>query len=289
MRLALLVAFAALVPSAVQAPICNGPGPCQPPPLPESSRGEHLVESAAINAGLGGLGGGALAALRGGSFLRGFLQGAAGGGLTYAGKTIAAARWQGAGLVGRQVAAVGSSVSLNAAEGRAPLSRVVLPAGPLRVYVDTDRGVRARPRLDLAGLITLAAFASESGARFDLGASLSDGAPVFRVTAGDARGRHFAGVLAYVLPADATAQDSAAVPDARSHERVHVIQNDQVFMLIGRPLDDLLVGERRGLLRWLDPGVHTLMIGTANALIDHGERPWEHEAYLISDTREEGR
>ena len=112
----------ALSPVTVSAQ-CSGVPERGPP-----SRSTRVLQSAAVNMGLGGLSGGTLAALRGGSFLRGFVQGAAGGGLTHLGKTIAVRRADGAGLVGRGVASLGASVnrtSASAGPRASPMSTAI--------------------------------------------------------------------------------------------------------------------------------------------------------------------
>lgn len=83
---------------------------------------------------LGGLTAGIVQRLRGGSFSDGFARGAVGGAVAYAGRRIAAERFDGAGLLGRQVGAVGASVVRNASERRPSLERLFFPAGPLHVY-----------------------------------------------------------------------------------------------------------------------------------------------------------
>lgn len=262
-----------LFPLTVSAQ-CSGVPECGP-----SSGSARVLQSAAVNMGLGGISGGTLAAIRGGSFLRGFVQGAAGGGLTHLGKTIAVRRWEGAGLVGRGVASIGSSVSMNAAERRGPVDLVAVPVGPVRLYLAP--GQRVRARVDASALIAVASFAAESNARVDWGASLSDGTVVFRRPNSDdvPRGWHRAGVIGYRGADEPDSYDVVAAEEARAHERVHMIQHDQTFLLLGRPIEDALMPRSR----WVDLGVNSLLVSVGNHLIDHESRPWEREAYLLTE------
>jgi hypothetical protein len=260
---------------------------CSPPVCaPGEDHGSRVFQSAAINAGLGGLTGGTLAALRGGSFVRGFVQGAAGGGLVHAGKVIAAEQWTGAGLLGRQVASVGASVSMNAAERRSPLALVALPVGPLRLYV--ENGARVHARVDVSSLIAIASFAAEEGARVDWAATASDGTLVFTRSQGDEamRGWHRAGIIGYRRRAGSEPLPATTEEEARAHERVHMIQHDQGFLLWGRPIENVLLPRRGRVVGWIDLGVNSLLTSVGNHLIEHEVRPWEREAYLLSEVQE---
>ena len=109
-----------------------------------------------LNALLGGLTAGIVSHLQDGSFRDGFVGGAMGGGVAYVGKRIAAARFSGAGFLGREVTAVGGSMARNASLGVGVLDTLVLPIGPLRAFA-TPRALRdTRLRLNLyetAGLV----------------------------------------------------------------------------------------------------------------------------------------
>jgi hypothetical protein len=235
--------------------------------------------------------GGATAALRarlgGRPLLRAFATGAAGGAVTYAGKRIAIERWGGAGLVGREVAAVGSSVSANAGEGRGPLDRLVLPAGPVRVYLSTrGPGPVLRARVDLAAVSVAAYAATARGSRFDAAASLSSGALVFRVPGalGDLpyEARHAAGVVQLRDGADPERVERAA-----AHERVHVLQYDQSFVLWAAPAEAAVMRRARwsrGLHRWVDIGVNAPALAGLGAVVPYRARPWEAEAEYLGGT-----
>jgi hypothetical protein len=268
---------------------CTGDA-CEPP-------GDWRAEAAtlAVNALLGGVAGGTVRALRGGSFAEGFAGGAAGGALVYAGKRVAVERWTGAGLAGREVAAVGTSIIRNSAEGRGPLQRLVLPLWIARVYVVTGPRVSVQPRLDLAGALAVAYQASRSNSEFDLERSLSSGAPVFRVYDPLVKwdGYQLAGMvlLSYSpsyrgledrLPTDMRLE----LEGAAAHERVHVLQDDEAFLLLAAPLEDVVLNATpltARVHRWVDPGVLTAVLYLPGALIPYTRRPWEREAEFLSN------
>lgn len=254
-------------------------------------RGEALTLGA--NAVLGGLTSGVIRHARGGSFRDAFVTGAAGGALTYGGKRLAAEEFFGAGLMGRQAAAVGSSVTHNAAHGDAALARVVLPVGPVRLYLFD--GVRsARARLDLASTVMTAVAALHPDNRFDAEAALSAGAPVFRraATARDVgwNGLQAAGViLVRYTPGDVAPDDAETHRIARTeaHERVHVLQYDQTFLLWAAPVERWALSQRgwtRALNRYVDLGLHVPVWAGLNTVIPYEDRPWEREAFFLSRT-----
>lgn len=273
---------------------CTPPQPAPRPERRETGWEEHAA-TAGLNALLGGLSAGTMRAARGGSFKDGFLAGAAGGALIYGGKRIAVERWGGAGVLGRQVAAVGSSVVWNASAGRGPLDRVMLPLGPVRVYVLPDAGWKVSPKLDLASAVATVMFATEAGAEFDLGESVSAGAPVFRRKVPYWElgwdGRQAAGAVSVwtrddddLVPAEVEVMRSVL-----AHERVHVIQYDQTFLFWSEPaeawaMDPSRVG--RAIRRHVDLGLNVALMGALNEAVSYEDRPWEREAYFLSGTRE---
>lgn len=268
-------------------PSC-APGPDLAPP--GASTGA-LAQTAAINIVLGGVTGGGLRVLRGGSFREGLasgMAGAAGGALVYAGKRVAVQRWEGAGLVGREVAAVGSSVVWNASAGRGVLDRLVLPVGPVRLYVARDEGFRVTPKLDLSSAVAIAV-ATVDG-RMEWGRSISAGAPVFHrsaYTRAEVRAQHAAGVITYRDPLGRRDPAEARV-ESLGHELVHVIQRDQAFLWWGEPAEEALLGSTpagRALRRYLDVGVDVAAFALVKQGLGYELRPWEREAYLLSSPR----
>ena len=241
---------------------------------------------------LSGVTAGLVQTARGGSFSDGFTRGAAGGVGVYAGKRIAAARWRGAGLLGRQVASVGSSVVWNAGAGRPSLEQVALPVGPVRFYLRTSGpGARVRARVDAVALASTAYAASRPELRWDPGRSLSDGVMVFRAPEHDFRlAGEDAWALAYpgTIIIGAGPQHAGQVGQVAAHERVHVVQADQVFLALGRPLQDAAAsrsGAARWLSRWVDVDVSAPALTGAAWLMGttSGTRPWEVEATHLSE------
>lgn len=293
-RLALsaLLVFPIIIPTQLSAQCGAPPLPCLPGGSGTTSGGSSTrahVETAAINAALGGVTAGALRMLRGGSLRQGLTSGAigaAGGALVYAGKRVAVERWSGAGFVGREVAAVGSSVVWNASAGRGMVDRLVLPVGPVRLYVATDAGFRVTPKLDLSSAVAMAFAAGDGGV--DWKRTFSAGAPVFRRSEPFAEsgvgGRHAAGVITYHDPLlDGGPSESSL--RILSHEQVHVIQHDQAFLFWSEPAEEALLGTTRAgraLRRHLDLGLDVAAAALAKEVIGYESRPWEREAYLLS-------
>lgn len=294
-RRLLLVAVAALLIapttllSAQQAP--EGVAPYSRSRLPQVGNPTWEGELTAIgaNALLGGLAASIIQIAQGEPFWPGFLCGAAGGGLMYGGKRLAAARFAGAGLLGRQISAIGASVVRNASQGQAPLSRLTLPLGIVRLYVERDSAARVYARADLAGLIATGYAIIDSNARFDLSSSLSAGAPVFFRDNTDGvrwRGMHGAGVI-WVHDVEGSSPDHWETARILAQERVHVLQYDQSFIALAEPAERWLFRQLPAgtvLGRYLDLGLNFPVWGGLNLLIDYEDRPWEWEAYYLSQS-----
>ena len=270
--------------------------PCEPTPPQRVSRGPRVsghAQTAAVNAALGGLTSGLLARARGKSFRAAFVRGAAGGALVYAGKRTAVESFEGAGLLGRELAAVGGSIAVNASEGRGAFDRLILPLGPVRLYVTPGQPQPVRAKVDAAAVGTLLWVATRPGTSFDPGASLSAGGPVFRRT-GTAEdvgweGAQFAGVT--VMRRAPRGHQPAAADDPRlaegtaGHERTHVLQYDQAFLLWALPAEAAILDRSEGgraIHRYVDLGLNAAMVAGVNSLMPHDERPWEREAYFLS-------
>lgn len=277
-------------PFTAQAQYCSGTDPgfdirgCVPPPPKEPNTTARYAATIGANVALGGLTGGIGAQRSGGSFWRGFLHGAAGGGITLAGKQVGAARFSGAGLLGRQVAAVGGSVVNNTAAGRAPLARLIVPLGPLRAYVEPGGSRPVHVKVDAAHLVGMGYALTRPGARLEFGASLSSGAPVVRV--GDEWGHRAAHVAGVVLMTDhAIAREGRY---ALAHERVHVTQYDFAFAAWSQPAESW-AAERSGSLgrlnRYVDFSANAAFFGALTYVVPSRVSPWEEEAYLLSDTK----
>jgi hypothetical protein len=288
-RVGALVLFVCLLLAPVQgasAQGCAAPMPCRPDPPPAPSNTEGHLVSLGINAALGGLTAGVRQQARGGSFWRGFALGAAGGGAVYAGKWLSVEPHWGAGLAGRQVAALGASVIRNASEDRPALESLLVPIGPVRLHVERGANAGAHLKLDLVGAAVSTYFSLSSGSRFDAGASLSAGTPVFQTL--DAwypgwRGNNTAGVI--VLLDEAVAEGSIPPEQVFAHERVHLLQYDQAMHTWSAPFEQWLLrrvpgGER--ISRHVDIGLFMVPAVILNQVIPYHSRPWEREAFILS-------
>jgi hypothetical protein len=291
MRL-LVAALLLALPAAAQAQ-------CPPPLVPPDAAPPCVADwptwagDLAVlggNAFLGGLSAGVLHKLRGGDFSDAFMRGLAGGAVAYGGKRIAVQRFGGAGLVGRQVAAVGASMVRNAGEGLGPVERVSLPVGPVWLEVGGQRPwVSARVDVMSAGWLISGILNPDL--RFDAGMSISSGAHVFvadnRVIAGqDSDHAHGITEPGFMALGNVPAFGRHVAGEVFRHERVHVLQMDQLFLTVTGP------AERRALeavpgLRRLAPYIELNLSGAllgvlGGAMDDYVRRPWETEALFMS-------
>jgi hypothetical protein len=207
---------------------------------------------------------------------------------------VAAERFPGAGLLGRELAAVGVSVVDNAAAGRGTLEQLVLPVWLGRLYIDRgadDGRLRVTPRLDaMATFWTLNGFIQDE-LRFDGSGTLSAGTPVFRthnrllslIEDRGATGLTAAGV---VFLSDIPAFGEFLGPRDFAHERVHVIQMDQIFLKWTRPLERRAIASIPGtdrVLRHVDLNLSTELLRALSLIFpEHIDRPWELEAIFLA-------
>lgn len=237
---------------------------------------------AAANALLGGVIAGLFQAFSDdGSFVEGFGVGAAGGFVTYGGKQVAARRFAGAGLLGRQIASLGGSVTANARDGTGPLDRVTIQLGLGRLYWDRTRSsVVFRP--DVATLYYTALAAARSGVGLDWSHTLSAGTPVFHTEpgvaglGGNAAGRAFGGVV--LIDANARLH----LDDVAAHERIHVLQYDQQFALWGdaaeRKLGSMFGQEVASVLGRMDLSIGLVPVAPLLYYVPRDSNPFELEA-----------
>lgn len=244
-----------------------------------------------VNGLLGGLTAGLVQEARGGSFQDGFTRGFAGGIVVYGGKRVAVQQFGGAGLVGRQLSAVGSSVIRNASDGRPSLERLVLPVGPVRLYLSQRHGEPfARARLDLATVVAAGYAVRAPELEWDPRESLSSGALVFRAENLLLRGEGDAeiGASGITRAGAIYASDIIALDFAEDvqHERVHVIQFDQFFLTGTDHAEDWLLHRLPGggiAARYVDLNLSNLVTtGLAEAFKNYYQRPWELEARYLS-------
>lgn len=288
-RSALAAVLAASMPAAAAAQC--GEGGLDPCPV-DAPRWVGELTSLSANALLGGVTAGVIRWVRGGEFADGFAAGALGGVVVYGGKRIAAERFDGAGLLGREVAAVGASMSRNAADDMGLLERLVLPLGPVRIEVRPGEASPVRARLDALAAIWTAYGVVERELTLDWGQSFSAGSPVFRTagkvlrTGGDTL--HAAGLArsGVIIVADVPAYGEVFLDRALAHERVHIIQGDQLFLLWTDPLEEVLmrtVPTTNAFGRYVDVGVSTDVLRLFAGLFpDHAGRPWELESTFLA-------
>lgn len=288
MVVALLVSFAG--EASAQLPQLTIPEP-QSAESPDARWVGHFTVLSA-NSLLSGVTAGSVRKIRGGSFTEGFTRGLVGGGAVYIGKTVAVQRWDGAGLVGREIAAVGSSAIRNAGEGRGALERLTLPLGPVRLHVRPNSPGVISASVDLHSIFWTAYGILEPALHFDAGASLSAGAPVFRTRdqtfvwrdgGSRAMGMALAGTIFVAEVPQQSADDFARL---FAHERVHVVQNDHLFHTIGDPLESWLLRRIPGvsdLSRVFDPNVLLWALAyPGGRMLHHRQRPWEMEAEFLA-------
>ena len=242
------------------------------------------------NAVLGALTGGVIQELRGGSFKDGFVRGALGGAIIYGGKRITAERFFGAGLIGREFAAVGSSVVRNASDGVGTFDRLILPAGILRVYWQRPSGsVQVKVDVYSAGLTVYGI--AESNLDFDVHESFSAGAVVFKtnnevITFG-ADKQHAGGISrgGLIFRSFVPGWGEEFLERALAHERVHVSQDDQFFITLNDHVDDWLftkLGAAQRLSRYIDLNTSSELLRLVGRTMSYRDRPWEVEAIYLT-------
>ncbi len=279
-----------------------------------ASFSEH-VTMLAINSLIGGVAAGVVRMTRGepiaDAFYDGFLRGALGGGLTYAGKGVASQAFSGAGLLGRQIAALGVSTTANAADGVGFFDRVVLSLGPLpgRLVISRrESGLAVYPQADLISTAAVIYGFVAPDYSPDWGASLSGGIAVFRqrsslpdnatlqdVYAARARAKAIARARGTTVAGATTAGGATFVsylaPDERviAHERVHAVQFDFLVGAVGDQVDTWAMTKLPGVDRWLKINLMPAFFGGIHQVIllslNHAHLPWEREAALLTGYR----
>lgn len=260
------------------------------PPRWQSPTWTGHITFLGANAFLGGVTAGVLQKVRGGDFRDGFTGGAAGGALAYGGRRLAVERFYGAGLIGRQVSAVGVSVVSNASEGREHLERLVLPFGPLRLHVDRSAGVTIRPKLAALELATMVGLALRHETEFDWSASVSAGTPVFvspgRWILGDDQQVNGRQMWGSIIISDMSDLDFETT---FGHERVHVLQHDFTFLSWSHPVERRMAEwsePTRRIHRYVDGGfVFPLLVEGMSWImnVNYDDRLWEVEARFLED------
>lgn len=249
-----------------------------------SNRWNGHLTGLLLNAVLGGLTSSIGQTARGKSLSQGFSSGALGGALVYGGKAVSGQRFAGAGMLGRQASAVGSSIVANAAASRKPLDRVVLPLGVTRFYWHRAHRNSLRLKLDVPATIASIYYARQRDVSLDVDRSFSAGAVVFvRHDFSLSAGKH-------VLSVIKLRQDSRTTMEASlAHEQVHVLQTDFSFVAWSEPAERWLLSKTRvgrTLGRYADFRLDALVLAGLNGIVPYANRPWEREAFFLSDTKE---
>ena len=244
-----------------------------------------------VNALLGGLTSGTAALVQGKPFLRAFGMGLAGGTLVYGGKRFAS--WYGvpvSGAAGRVFAAVGASMVRNGAAGRGALDLVLLPVGPLTIYLRPEQDTTHAPvKVNLLRAALLTALIIRKDFRLDPEATLHAGAPIFDMRGGVLRqtarsitlGLSVGGVV--MLSDLDNRRLRGRVPRGAliAHERVHVLQEDFAGIAWAGPIESWLLGQLPGgawLRRHVEPGLLGLAAAAVALWAGGGDGPWEREA-----------
>jgi hypothetical protein len=269
----------ALLPLLLAAPFCFPPTSAaqQVPELGQGTEG-HLVLLGA-NTILGAATAAGARLVRGDPILPGLLRGAAGGALAYGGKRMVVSERFGAGMAGRQLALVGSSLVSNEAAGRGALDRVALGFGPLRFYPGRDVPSGERWRVDVVGAASLLYAAIGTSGYFDPGLSLSTGA-IVRL---NRDGHAFAAPGVLLLPV----RDRFTEPRRYliAHESVHVLQYDQAHLFWSDAAEAWLWDVLQiAAPRRVEFNLLGLLVALAIAQrVDHARQPWEMEAIFLAD------
>ena len=256
-----------------------------PPAAAQLSREDRAMNLLA-NGAIGGTVAGVRALIAGKREWRALLAGFGGGVMTGVGKQIAASRFSGAGLVGRQVGAVGTSLIYSATADTAVL---FAPIGPATLELRPRSANRVRLRLNAAQVVMLVHATGQGRTYLDGDATLWAGTPVFR------RPRTTMPVSdntnGYATPgAIFLARDELRPGDMRRtvlpHEMVHVLQWDALNYLAALPVERAVV-ERLPGGRWLSRHVDIGLLGplavyTIAHHISYVHQPWEREAYLLT-------
>lgn len=270
------------------------------PPQPAAPGWTTQVATLGANSLLSGVSAGLMQHLRGGSFQDGFTRGAMGGALIYTGKRIAVERFDGAGFIGREVGAVGASVVRNAADGIGSFERVVLPVGPVRLYVSTTDRFRVQPRIDVSAAAWLTYAVLEPELKLHWGDSFSAGTPVFRTEnkmivqgasnpdeTNDSRFQAL-GVApsGLIFRSYIPAYGNKVLDRTFAHERVHVLQSDQIFLTLTDPGEDWLLnksGATRAFGKVFDLNLSLHAMALVRPLFsEYRSRPWEVEASYLT-------
>jgi hypothetical protein len=252
-------------------------------PLPARTTSDAKL--LAVNVALGGLTAGVWRVVTRKPLVAGVVRGSAAGAIVYVGKKMIAEETPLGWWAGRQIAAIASSEVANAAEGLPILQHVVLPVGPIRVHFDRHAARKVMPRLDALQSIAIVAFALHPATRFSAKESFATGAVVFVNESSKFDGYHAAGVISLndVLTGAFLLQCKRTI---LSHELIHSVQYDFTFTAWSDATQAAIsrrVGTVAFITRFMDFNLTLPAPYVANRLIDYDDRPWEIEAYSLTD------
>jgi len=261
-------------------------------PLQEAGHlsGRDRAAHLAVNGALGGFSAAMFALARGKNPWRAALVGFGGGVAMGAGKQVAGQRFDGAGLMGRQLAAFGTSMVRSASEDTMVL---IVPVGPMTFEVRPSAVDRVRPRVNLVGTATLLYYVVRADTRLDMRATLSAGAPVFRFPTETVSTRDgiifgrmdFGTIVLGRTPLVQDRQRRMTLP----HEAIHVVQYEFLEQALSLPLERAILrklGASEGFLRHVDLGAISVMLaGVLQMHMDYDDRPWERESVLLTEGR----
>jgi hypothetical protein len=217
------------------------------------------------------------------------LKGGAAGGLVFAGKWIVSQNNSSTNILGRQIAAVGSSAVRNAAAGEDFLHDVSLMYGPVRVHLTTGKTFSIQPRVDLASSFELWHAAHTRQLSFDPGRSFTSGVPIFEIDSakrtGGLGGSHEGGVVRFRSKTPFQIANSELTRRIIGHELVHVTQFDFAFNTFAAPIEARIFRAIPGgqvVNQFLDLGLNVPLLSALNTLVPYRSRPWEREARTLA-------
>jgi hypothetical protein len=194
------------------------------------------VGLAMANAFTGGVTSAVSAWLRGEDIGRAIVGGMVGGGVVFAGKRLVVEDFDGAGILGRYVGALGSNVVRNAGRGTGWVDEVWLPLGPLWIQSspESDRGLR----VNVWQSVVLGWALTRKELELDWSSSAWSGTLVFKAprhrlrSDGDPIGGFAVGSLVFLGPGS-----ESDIQLSRGHELVHVVQQDFGYLAWERPAE----------------------------------------------------
>jgi hypothetical protein len=199
--------------------------------------------------------------------------------------------FSGAGLLGREISALGGSIVRNASDGVGTLDRFILPAGVARVYWQRSAERPLQIKLDPVAIGWTIYGIVEPELELNFERTLSAGTPVFQtndkiISFGD--NAHAGGVTeaGVIFLSDVSQWGDPFLQRAFAHERVHTLQMDNIFLNWIEPQDDRLLNLVPGgsmASRWIDVNVSAQILRLlSNAFDRHRDRPWEVEAIYLT-------